>query len=399
MNICLVNNLFPPINTGSSFYTYAIAKNLVDLGHNVTVITNQNNSERVIENIEGIKVFRLPVKKLPKLDLWMKFPDFNFSLSIKNYFRFKKILKREKVEIIHQCNNIFDLLFFSGYWSKKLKIPLFCSLMTQIQHPNRQYNRLLKLFEKLIIVPFFVKKVNKFIALDKESVRYINERFKITKNILFIPYMISEKDIKNSFKRKKEKYNITHYRMISLGHVSNLKNRMQLIKSWKLVLKEFPNAKMTIVGGIFDKKTKRLIESLNLNNSVEFTGRVSHSKTLDYVESADFNALFLSKNLPYNKCVGGANFEMMAAGLPCIIDASDEFFGKKYSFLSGKHFISAGSRNPEELAKQCIKLFSNPKLRKQIGLNGQDFVINKLTWKQIMKEMIELYEETIKNTK
>ncbi|MCH7833273.1 MAG: hypothetical protein IIC55_10445 [Proteobacteria bacterium] len=85
MNICLVNNLFPPINTGSSFYTYAVAKSLLKRGHNVVVITNRKDNERLIEYYKGIKVYRLPVLTLPKLELWMKFPDFNFSLFPKNF--------------------------------------------------------------------------------------------------------------------------------------------------------------------------------------------------------------------------------------------------------------------------------------------------------------------------
>ena len=50
MNICLVNNLYPPINTGSSFYTKGLADNLARKGHKVVVITNQYGDKKGLEH-------------------------------------------------------------------------------------------------------------------------------------------------------------------------------------------------------------------------------------------------------------------------------------------------------------------------------------------------------------
>lgn len=397
MNICLVNNLYPPINTGSSFYTKGLADNLSKRGHKVIVITNQVESKKFLEIENDVKVYRLPVKRLPKLNIWMKFPDFNFSLTFRNFRRMKKILINENIQIIHQCNNIFDLIFFSSYFSRKLKIPLLCSIMTQIQHTNRFYNKILELFDKTIIRHFFSRNVSQYIALDKECIRYINERFKIFNKILFVPYLIPQEDIDTSFNNRKNSYNNTYYRMLSLGHISNLKNRFEIIKAWRYVVNRIPKAKLVIVGGIFSKKSKKLIKYLKIENNIELTGRVSHSDIYKYIINSDLGCMFLSENLPYHKGIGGANFEMMASGLPIVLDAPDNFFGDDYPFKNGEQFISVKSRDPEYLSKIFIELFENQQLREKIGKGGQKFVREVLSWAKIIDKIEIVYIDAINN--
>lgn len=399
MNICLVNNLYPPINTGSSFYTRGLASELSKRGHKVIVITNQVESKGFLEIENSVKVYRLPVKRLPKLDIWMNFPDFNLSITPKNFKRIKKILTNEEIEIIHQCNNIFDLIFFSAYFSQKLKIPLICSMMTQIQHTNKFYNKVLGLFDKTVIRYFFSKKVNTYIALDRESIRYINERFKRFDNILFVPYLIPQEDIDTSFHNRKNDYNKTHYRMLSLGHISNLKNRFEIIKAWRYVINKIPKARLVIVGAIFSRKSEKLIKTLKLEKNIELTGRIPHNEIYKYIEISDFSCMFASENLPFNKGVGGANFEMMTCGLPTVLDATDNFLGDNYPFRNGEHFIAVENRNPEYLTKIFIELFENPQMRERIGKAGQEFVREILTWDKVIDEIELVYKNALKKSK
>jgi len=397
MNICLVNNLYPPTNTGSSFYTRGLADNLSKRGHKLIVITNQVESKKFLEIENDVKIYRLPVKRFPELDIWMKFPDFNFSLTFKNFRTIKKILINENIQIIHQCNNIFDLVFFSSYFSRKLKIPLLCSIMTQIQHTNKFYNKILELFDKTVIRYFFSKNVSQYIALDKECIRYVNERFKIFNKILFVPYLIPQEDIDTSFNNKKNNYNKTYYRMLSLGHISNLKNRFEIIKAWRYVVNRIPKAKLVIVGDIFSRKSEKLIKALNIEKSIELTGRIPHCEIYKYIKNSDFSCMFLSENLSYHKGVGGANFEIMASGLPVVLDATDNFFGDDYPFKNGEQFISAKSRDPEYLSKIFIELFENPQLREKIGKAGQKFVREVITWDKIIDKLELVYIDAINN--
>lgn len=393
MNICLINNLFPPISSGSSYYTYDVARYL-SKNNKVIVVTNEVKGEKEIDVIsDNLKIYRIPKINLPKINLWLKFPDFNYSLIPSNFKRIKNILISEKIEIIHQCNNIFDLVFASAYFSKKLNIPLLCSLTTPIQHSNVFYNKILEIFDRCIIKELFSRYVYKYLALDKSVQPYITNRYK--KQNKLIPFTANDIEL---FSKIKINYNLTNYRLISLGHVSELKDRIETIKAWKIVTTKYPDAEVLIIGGIFNKKSKDLIDKLGLNKNIKFTGRLEHKEIIHFIEQSDFGSMFLS-NLPYKKGIGTANLELMASGLPVILDADDNSFGNKYPFVNGKHFVKAESREPEWLAKKFIELFENSKMRENIGKAGRDFVQNTLTWEKIIPEIETLYREAIESNK
>lgn len=399
MNICLVNNLFPPILTGSSFYTQDLARSLYSRGHKIIVITNQVKSKAYLEDEGGLRVYRLPVYKLPEVDLWMKFPHFNFSIFPGNLKKIEHILKMEKIDIIHQCNNIFDLVFASAWYSKKLGIPLICSIMTQIQHTNGFYNKILEIFDKTIIKYLFSRQVIEYIALDLESKRYIFERFGLKENVTFIPFSISREDTEYAFQNRKSDYGKTHFRAISVGHISNVKNRFETIRAWSHVVKKFPEATLRIIGGIFSEKSARLIKELGLSDNIEFTGKVEHSEIFSLMNDADFSCMFLSRELPFPRCVGAANMETMAFGLPAVLDATDSFFGERFPFNADEHFVMAESREPDRLSEIFIRLFEHPELREKIGKGGQRFVVETLDKEKILDEVELVYRNAMDSHK
>ena len=396
MNICLVNNLFPPVNTGSSHYTRDLAVALKNQGHKVIVITNETSDHSGIEFYQDtIKVYRLKIKKLPKLSIWMNFPDFNFSLTPSNARAFRNILLNEKIDIIHQCNNIFDLVFFSARYSKKLNIPLFCSLTTPIQHTSGFYNAIIATFDKTILKWFFASKVYKYIALDTTVSEYISERYNIKDRKCIIPFSIPDDSFTRSLYSIKRDYSHCNFRMVSLGHISAIKNRKETLYAWKIVVKKYPNAKIRIVGDLFSDEIKDLIKDLGLEKNIELTGRIPHKDIVNHLKDVDFGCMFMSEALPYYKGIGTANLELMAAGLPVLVDADNMAFGNDFPLLNNKHLITIESRSPEYLASIFISLFEDSEKRKMLGINGREFVNKIITWDKISDIMIEKYKESI----
>ena len=392
MKICLVNNLFPPINTGTAYYTYNLALNLVKRGHKVIVITNSVNGKKYFEIEEGIRIYRLPAIKLPRLKLWMGFSNFSFTLTPKNIKKINSILVKEEVQIIHQCNTIFDLVFASSYFAHKLNLPLFAIVTTMIQHPDKFYNRILEIFDKTIIKYLFSKNVHTYIAWDKETLRYIKDRYDFKGDIRIITCPLSFDRGKNS----KPNYKKTYYNMVSIGHISKFKDREEFIKAWSIVVKKFPQAKLKIVGANFSDDTRNLIKKLKLEDNIIFTGEVQHDDVLKFVENVDFGGMLMS-HVPYGKCVGVANLEIMGEGIPVIIDADDDFFGDKFPFKSGEHFVKVESRDPRWLAGKFIQLFEENELREKIGKSGEKFTEEILTWDKIIDELEVAYNAALNN--
>ncbi len=394
MNICLFNNLYPPINTGSSFITSQYAKYLKRNGHHVIVITNSFKDLTGYNVEDGIPVYRIPKISLPKLKLWMSFPDFNLSILPKNIRYIESVVRKEKIEILHQCNNIFDLVFASAHLKKKLKLPLVCSLMTPMQHTVSIYNMVLAAFDKIILKNYFAKRVNTYLALDRETLRYINERYSRTDGIELVPFTITQSFL-DACRDTELNYEESKFTMISLGHVSNLKNRFETIRAWKIVTEKYPQAKLIIVGEIMSRDSADLIKELGLGNNIILTGRIPHERIKEFISQADISSMFLSGSLPYHRGVGVANLETMAYGLPTIVDISDDFFGSKFPLVDGENCVKLERRDPELFAAKIIELFEKPELRKKIGTNGKTFVHKTMLWENIIEELENVYKGLI----
>jgi glycosyltransferase involved in cell wall biosynthesis len=395
MNIALINNVYPPIISGSSFYTMSLAQELAKKKHHVVVITAQSSNSNQLEEIDGVKIYRLPVYKLPQSSLWMNFPDFTFSLTPANIKRMLNILRNEKIEIMHQCNNIFDLVFASAYCSKKLHIPLVGSLTTQIQHPGKLINNILSLFDRHFLKHTYVKFVKHFIALDLETKRYIKTRYNRIQNVTLVPFTISPFMKELTLKHRKTDYSHVHFRGLSWGHISSLKDRLELIRAWSILVQKYPQAELVIIGNVLMPQIQEEIDKLGLNKNIRMTGKLPIEEIMDLIAVSDFGCMFLSEHLPFNKGVGTTNLETMACGLPTIIDAGDAFFGTEYEFVGGKEFILPQTRQPEELAAIICELFENEELRSRVGNAGRYFVQDLLTWDHIITDLEEVYHNQL----
>lgn len=321
----------------------------------------------------------------------MKFPDFYLTLFPSNFNRIKEILIINNIEVLHQCNNIFDLVFASAYFSKKLKLPLICSLTTQIQHSNFFLNKLLEVFDKTVIRYFFANHVDVYLAGDKETERYINERYKRYNDIKIVHYGISGLE---EFSRINRDYSKTNYILVSLGHISDVKDRKELIAAWAYVKASLSKAKIRIIGSLFSNGIKKWIIKNEVKDEIIFTGLVKRNNIPDLIKDADIGSMFFS-NVPYSKGVGSANIELMASGLPVILDAYEDNFGPDKPFKNMIHFVRLESRDPKWLSKKIIELFNNPDLREKIGRSSKEFVLKNLTWEKVIQSFENIYIDAI----
>lgn len=53
--------------------------------------------------------------------------------------------------------------------------------------------------------------------------------------------------------------------------------------------------------------------------------------------------------------------------------------------------------DPDQLAEALTKLLDNPELRKEMGANGEKLVTERFTWDKIVEQMIELYQNVLRN--
>ena len=130
MKICLISNLYPPcILGGAEVVVEKVAKNLAIKGHEVVVITTSYDEEAV-ENVNGVKVYRVNPLNVYKMYDHPKKPSFMKPIwhtidlwNIQVYKTLKSILEDENPDIVHIHNfKGFSLSAFQVV--KKLNLPL-----------------------------------------------------------------------------------------------------------------------------------------------------------------------------------------------------------------------------------------------------------------------------------
>jgi glycosyltransferase involved in cell wall biosynthesis len=71
LHICMITREFPPESGGIGYYVLNLSKNLLAMGHKVTVMTRGTTARFTKEIISGIDVFKIPFFPFYPLHIWI----------------------------------------------------------------------------------------------------------------------------------------------------------------------------------------------------------------------------------------------------------------------------------------------------------------------------------------
>jgi glycosyltransferase involved in cell wall biosynthesis len=137
---------------------------------------------------------------------------------------------------------------------------------------------------------------------------------------------------------------------VYLGRLVPTKGVDDLLRAWRLVCDEIPNADLQIVGGgedRYERSLRDLTSALGLSESVRFTGRVSDDAKRRALKSASI-FVFPSKEEGWGIAIG----EAMAYGLPCVV-----YNLPAYRDVFVKGCLTAPLGDVSALASHIISLF------------------------------------------
>ena len=119
MKILIVTHYFMPHIGGIEIVAYNQAKELVKIGHEVTIVTSKLNCEKAIEQKEGIRIVRVPAWNWFEKNFDVPYPIFSPRL----FLTLRKEIK--KSTIIHVHGALYLGSFISSLLGKVYKKPLF----------------------------------------------------------------------------------------------------------------------------------------------------------------------------------------------------------------------------------------------------------------------------------
>jgi 1,2-diacylglycerol 3-alpha-glucosyltransferase len=395
--VAMLTNLFPPLTTGSSTQCYQLARELATRGHRVVVFT-----AAVVPGVpacevtpEGVEVFRLSCRKLPNLSIFMNYPWFSMTMSSRNLSFMARIARERDVKVLHVHNHLFDMAFNGSWLSWRLGVPMVVTNHTYAMHPNRLYNTLFYLLDRMVLKYLVVDRAAAVIAPDINTQDYLRRRFNRADGTL-IPYGISIPTVvrQQELDALRSEFNLVGKRVIlSLGQLHVLRNRISLIRAMPEIVKAHPNVRLVIVGVVGHQPTVDLVNSLGLSQHVIFTGSQPHERIPVFNAIAEFNAVWLDyNNDSATASLGIGVMEAMYYGKAVISMGNIDTYGAG-QLENRKHVLLLADDEPATVRKALMEFLDNPSLPAAMGQQAAAFAKEHFAWELVGARHVGLYEK------
>lgn len=216
----------------------------------------------------------------------------------------------------------------------------------------------------------------------------IEKNLKISTKKHVIYAGVSKHDVESKDLEKfKEKYSLKNSKPI-LAFVGGLvwKKKVEgvkrLIKAFRYVTKEFPNAKLLVIGGgEYRKDVELLVKKIGIENNVVFTGFIDNV-SVPLLVSDIYAHITLQEGFPI------ALLEAMSLGKPVIASRTG---GMPEVIINGENGILVDSK-PEQIANAILDLYNDEETQTKLADNAKKTVENNFSWSKIASEFLILYK-------
>ncbi len=369
MRIGLFSDTYPPFINGVSTSVLMLKKALEKKGHEVYVITinNEKTSYKFEENGKLIRIPGLPVGL------------YDYRLSGIYPIKATRRIKRLKLDVIH-CHTEFSIGTYARIISKQFNIPLVHTYHTMyedyINYITKGYfsgvsQRVVKFFTLF----YCDQTISELVVPTKKTYDLFKEKYKVERNIYIVPTGIEvESFYREKFDKKeiydlKQKLNINRkdFVLLFVGRLSSEKNIEYLIEAQRSLVKKYNNIKLIIVGdGPDQEKLKQLAIKKDCQNNIVFTGKIPLIDMPYYYQMAN-----ISVTASKSETQGLTVIESLAASVPVVCIKDESFSNIIVDDLNGYMY-----ETKKEYRNIILDLFSNKsklqRLSKQARISSND---------------------------
>ncbi|MGZ5484806.1 MAG: glycosyltransferase family 4 protein [Nitrososphaeraceae archaeon] len=354
MNIAIDGTIIREEITGTGFYITNLINGLVKIDNlnSYYIFGDEENLKRYI-NREDKKNFKIIHKRFKNRILRVLWEFFIFPLE----------LKKLKIEILHSPNYITPLLKLG--FKVILTIHDLTFLLFAEQYPlTKRF-----LFGKMINI--YIKISDKIIAVSENSKKDILQFFNIPDNKISVTFESYPEYYNNHIDEKRaievlKKHGIQKGFILYVGMIEPRKNILSLLKAFVELDKEL-DLDLVIVGkkGWYYKEIERFvlgIETLELNNSIIFTGYIAEEELKYFYKSAFmfvYPSLYEGFGLP--------PLQAMACGTPVITSSVSSL-----PEVVGDAAIKINPDNLDELVESIKLVYSDKYFRDLLIKKGLD---------------------------
>lgn len=403
---------FPPYVVGGlGAYAEYMTRELIRMGHDVTVFSMHTKEAPTRDVYRGVEVHRPIVENMNVgLLLPMFIPEEirRWSEDGQRYFGdmfLYNVLSASKLinDLARMENRKIDIVV-SHDWlgsiggilsSKGLGKPLVFHVHSTEQGRSGNGSETVKRLERMtgdyakriVTVSYAMRDHLVRLGYDEKKIRVVYNGIDVER---YSPERVSPEEVCDT--RKKLGIKDDEFMILFVGRLSWVKGADVLLQSMPEILSQVPKAKLVMVGvGEQQEMLKNDVSRLGIEDKVilkfEF---LQEDEKIQYYAASDV-CVFPSKYEPF----GIVCTEAMAMGKPVVVGARD---------VSGlrEQVISSGSNqcgfhiNPYDsgdIAKFVSILLEHEDVRKTFGKNARKRVEETFTWRQIAEDTIRVYKE------
>ena len=406
LNILMPSYRSHPYTGGQGIYMRLVTKAMRDLGHNVDVISGQPYP--ILD--DGVKLV-----KLPSLDLYSynnPLKAFNFNL-LKNKIdlyewishltggfsepytfgeRMAKWAKYNfsKYDVVHDNQTLaYGLLKLKNFGLPvvgTIHHPITMDKRIDIQHAETLSLKILKWrwYSFLNMQMHVARQLDPIIVVSENTRKDLVRDFKVdikkTRKVLHGIDHLTFRPI-NGIKRKPNQLITTASADVPL------KGLIYLIRAYDLLLKDFPELELIVIGKLRDGPTSKELNKRGIKNKVKFVSDLTSNQIAKlYAEST------IAVSPSVYEGFGFPAGEAMSCGIPLVSTN-----GGSLPEVVGDAGIIVNHSDPTSLYQGIKQLLDNDEKRLVYGKMGRKRVLDKFTWKRAAQELVNVYKEAIIN--
>lgn len=365
MRIGIFTDTYPPFINGVSTSIVMLKRALEKAGHEVFVVTVNNEKMSYIYDSEE-KIIRIP-----------GIPVGIYDYRLTSIYSIKALnqIKKWKLDVIHSHTE-FGIGTFSRIIAKQLNIPVVHTYHTMYEDYIHYITKGYFKGPSRKIVEYLTKfycdvTIDELIVPTKKTYDLFKKNYKVDRSVHIIPTGIEvERFYIEQFKksdlltlRKKLGLDKDDFVILFVGRLAKEKRVEFLIESHKALSKNYKNCKLLIVGDGPDiKNYKNLVNKLKINQNVIFTGKVPWEDVPKYYAISDVFATASN-----TETQGLTVIEAHAASIPVVALADESFENVVIPNLNGYLF-----KNKREYLNAMEMLIKNPEVLKRFKIQARN---------------------------
>jgi glycosyltransferase involved in cell wall biosynthesis len=353
-----------PLGGGAEVHFHEIFSRIVKAGHEVTLFCSSFPGAPEEEKIDGIKIIRKGGRN-----------TFNFWVALKYWTTFRS----QHFDVV--IDDINKIPFFTPLFVRKPLVGIVHHLFGKTIFLETHFLAAVYVYLSEKLIRYFYRRTPLLVV--SESTREEFRRLGFPEENLTLAPNCVDPSVYRRTGIEKSKVPLIGY----FGRLKKYKSVDHLLEAFQIVKKDFPEARLKIVGDGDDRaRLERLAQQLGLHTCVEFTGYVSAETKVEYLQQMHFVVNTSSK-----EGWGLTVLEANACGT-CVI-ASD-VPGLRDSVIDGETGILYEYGNIEQLAQKISLLLRDQRLRERLSENAFEWS-QKFRWEDSAKTTIEVLEKAI----